>query len=301
MGRDEVEIEKFRKKLEKDGFFEDVILDQASVVLNETDGGISGWMYYLKKYKKIEVKKFKDLFCQLKEVIFPIIITKMYGRTKYVRFEFKDRVGKKYYFICDSFAYNFENMSKYIIGRINSSIEPLTNREFYYQILTDCNEFDNSQALTKENIELYKTLVSRLNIDGTHTDLKLEFNYNCYEEKTTKVIMNLGNKKIIMEYPSKEAEFDKKVEDILFNIDEGSNKNKWIYYNVKPLLKEMLEIIDKEDVSIYIGAELDNDVYAEVTVTHNVVQRYTYTEVVREDRMVRTTNIFSKKLDEFLN
>ena len=63
----------------------------------------------------------------------------------------------------------------------------------------------------------------------------------------------------------------------------------------------MLEIIDKEDVSIYIGAELDNDVYAEVTVTHNVVQRYTYTEVIREDRMVRTTNIFSKKLDKFLN
>ena len=177
----------------------------------------------------------------------------------------------------------------------------MTNRKFYYQILTDCNEFDNSQALTKENIELYKTLVSRLNIDGTHTDLKLEFNYNCYEEKTTKVIMNVGNKKIIMEYPSKEAEFDKKVEDILFNIDEGSNKSKWIYYNVKPLLKEMLEIIDKEDVSIYIGAELDNDVYAEVTVTHNVVQRYTYTEVIREDRMVRTTNIFSKKLDKFLN
>ena len=44
-----------------------------------------------------------------------------------------------------------------------------------------------------------------------------------------------------------------------------------------------------------------NDVYAEVTVTHNVVQRYTYTEVIREDRMVRTTNIFSKKLDKFLN
>ena len=54
MGRDEVETEKFRKKLEKDGFFEDVILDQASVVLNETDGGISGWMYYLKNIKKLK-------------------------------------------------------------------------------------------------------------------------------------------------------------------------------------------------------------------------------------------------------
>lgn len=156
MRRDEVEIEKFRKKLENDGFFENVILGQASVVLNETDGGISGLMYYLKKYKKIEVKKFKDLFCQLKEVIFPIIITKMYGRTKYVRFEFKDRVGKKYYFICDSFAYNFENMSKYIIGRINSSIEPLTNREFYYQILTDCNEFDIVKHLQKKILNFIK-------------------------------------------------------------------------------------------------------------------------------------------------
>ena len=96
-----------------------------------------------------------------------------------------------------------------------------------------------------------------------------------------------------MEYPSKGAKFDKKVEDILFNIDEGSNINEWIYYNIKPLLKEMLEIIDKEDVSIYIGAKLDNEVFSEVTITNNIRQKYTYTKVVSDGRIVRIT-VFSK-------
>ena len=55
----------------------------------------------------------------------------------------------------------------------------------------------------------------------------------------------------------------------------------------------MLEIIDKEDVSIYIGAKLDNEVFSEVTITHNVRQKYTYTKVVSDGRIVRST-VFSK-------
>ena len=84
-------IKRFRKKLIKKGFFEDVILDKASVVLNDPDGGISSWMFYLKKYKEIEIKKLKDLFILLDEVEFPITITKMYGENNWVRFEFKEK------------------------------------------------------------------------------------------------------------------------------------------------------------------------------------------------------------------
>ena len=46
MGKYEFKIKRFRKKLEKSGFFEDVILDKSEFVLKELDGGISGWFYY---------------------------------------------------------------------------------------------------------------------------------------------------------------------------------------------------------------------------------------------------------------
>ncbi len=46
MGKYEFKIKRFRKKLEKSGFFEDVILDKSEFVLKEQDGGISGWIYY---------------------------------------------------------------------------------------------------------------------------------------------------------------------------------------------------------------------------------------------------------------
>ena len=55
-------IKRFRKKLIKKGFFEDVILDKASVVLNDPDGGISSWMFYLKKYKMAVLNRHFDYF-----------------------------------------------------------------------------------------------------------------------------------------------------------------------------------------------------------------------------------------------
>ena len=293
MGKYEFKIKRFRKKLEKSGFFEDVILGQASVVLNETDGGISGWIYYLKKYDKLEVKKFKDLFSQLDEVRFPITITWADGGSYTVSFYFKDREGNEYYF--SNMHYLKKNrLRTFLIGRRNSSIEPLVDRTFYYQILSDSYELDDyNQVIEKEDIELYKTSVVKLNEDGTNTNLFIEFSDDYYENSATRVIRKSKNKEIVLEYPSKGAKFDKKVEDILFNIDEGSNINEWIYYNIKPLLKEMLEIIDKEDVSIYIGAKLDNEVFSEVTITNNIRQKYTYTKVVSDGRIVRST-VFSK-------
>ena len=84
MGRDEAKIKRFRKKLEKNGFFEDEIFDKSEFILQEQDGGISEWVYYLKKHEKLEVKKFKDLFSQLNEIIFPICYSSP-QRLNYIR------------------------------------------------------------------------------------------------------------------------------------------------------------------------------------------------------------------------
>ncbi len=54
MGRDEAKIKRFRKKLEKNGFFEDVIFDKSEFILQEQDGGISEWVYYLKNMENLK-------------------------------------------------------------------------------------------------------------------------------------------------------------------------------------------------------------------------------------------------------
>lgn len=297
MGNNKNEIKKFRKELNKRGFFEDIILDKATLIMYASDAGISGWMYYLNKYKKIEVKKFKDLFSQVDNIVFPITITKMFDEEDNVRFEFCDYLGNTYYFICDYYYLNFKQILQYIIIKEDSSPE---TQEWCCQMRIN-RGLVNYKTITDKDIELLKTSIRKSNKEGFNTNIVVEFNYNCYETAATKVIRKSGDKEIILEYPSEGPEFDKKVKDILFNINEGINRKKWIYNNVKPLLKEMLKIMEKDDISIYIGAKLNNEVYAEVTVRNNTVKRHTYTKVVSEERIIITTDIFSKKLDEFLN
>ena len=298
MGNNKNEIQKFRKELNKRGFFEDIILDKASLIMYASDAGISGWMYCLNKYKKIEVEKFKDLFSQVDNIVFPITITKMFDEVDNVRFEFCDDLGNTYYFICDYYYWNFKQILQYIIVKEDNSSE---KQEWCCQIRINRGLFNYNQTIRDKDIELLKTSIRKSNKKGFNTNIVVEFNYNCYETATTKVIRKSGDKEIILEYPSEGSEFDRKVKDILFNINEGINIKKWIYNNVKPLLKEMLKIMEKDNISIYIGAKLNNEVYAEVTVTDNTVKRHTYTKVVSEERMIITTDIFSKKLDEFLN
>lgn len=277
-------IKRFRKKLIKKGFFEDVILDKASVVLNDPDGGISSWMFYLKKYKEIEIKKLKDLFILLDEVKFPITITKMYGENNWVRFEFKDKIGKEYYAM-NELIFNYEELSKFTIGRRNSKIEPLIDRDFHYQILPD------------GDIKLYQSGLLKLNADGTNTDLVVEFNYD-YDKNFTKVIRKSykNDMQLVLEYPSKGNKIDEKVKALMLNIREGSN----VYYDVVPILKNMIEIMDKNDISINIASKFGGETHSEIKVEHNIVQSYTCTKRVSAERICKTIDVFKKDLKYFL-
>lgn len=257
MGGIERKIKRFRKELMKKGFFEDVIFDEASVTSYDPDGEISGWMYYLKKYKETEIKKFKDLFILLDEVKFPITITKMYGGNDWVRFAFKDKKGEEYYVI-NHHHLNYERLSKFIIGRRNSKIEPLIDREFHYQISSD------------GDIELYQTVILKLNEDGTNTDLVVEFNYD-YDKNLTEVIRRSYKKdmQLVLEYPSEGNKIDERAKEFMLNIVDGSN----VYYNVVPILKNMIEIMCKNDISINIEAKFGGEIYSAVKVEHSIVTK----------------------------
>ena len=63
MGNNKNEIQKFRKELNKRGFFEDIILDKASLIMYASDAGISVQkrflMIILNKLLSINTKKLK--------------------------------------------------------------------------------------------------------------------------------------------------------------------------------------------------------------------------------------------------
>lgn len=285
MGKIDVEIRKLRKELNEKGFFEDVIFDKNCRTQNdfEQDGGITRWVYYLKQYRGIELEKFKDLFIKLDEVKFPITITETYGDKSTVDIIFRDKKGNRFY-LMNKHAMYAPFLNQFSIGRRNSAIEPFIDRTNDYKIIEG------------GRIVHTKTVIMKLNEKGINTDEVIEFVYDAFGTKAT-IKYDNDYKKIAVEYQTKGAEVDEKVKEVLFNIYD---EDKTVFYDVKKLLVKMLEIIDKENVSIYIGAFLDGEVYAEVSIEKNKVNKYTRTEIINEGEMCRTTRIFSKTLDRFL-
>ena len=61
-----------RRKLDQSDFYEDILCTECPGIESEMHKSIASWMFGMKKYNQIEIKKFKDLFKGLDEVAFPI-------------------------------------------------------------------------------------------------------------------------------------------------------------------------------------------------------------------------------------
>lgn len=246
---------------------------------------MSNWTSKLKRYKEISkqitIKKFKNLLIPIGEIILPIEIDYAYSTESSIDINFTDNEGKRYYIIIT--LYSYDKLNTYIIGRRNSKIEPLIDREFTLQITT-------------ERINLIETGLLKLKEDGTNSDEIVNFYYN-NEKNTTEAELKSysSNATLRIQYKTMNAEFDKKVAEFLFS----SNEEHWYYYNVYPILKWITKILE-ENTSISIKAEVEKEVYSEIEVVDAVVHKYTRTEIVNEGEMHIIKVIFAKNLSEFL-
>ena len=118
----ELKVNLLRKTLEKSGFYEDIIFAD-EFVSEKIKNIVTEWIFNLQEFRNIEVKKFRDLFKELDEIVFPIIINESYGSCS-LNIEFIDVQGNKYY-MSKINLYDYHDMQTYIIGRRNSSLEPL--------------------------------------------------------------------------------------------------------------------------------------------------------------------------------
>ena len=133
--------------------------------------------------------------------------------------------------------------------------------------------------------------------DGKNDGIVVDFSYNA-EKHTTKAKLKsyTSKRKICIEYPTKNDEFDKMVLRFLFNIYEKTE----YYYNVFPILKMMLQELATEKVSISITAESEGEICSEVEVVNGIVKKYTQTKIINEREMIRNKNILEKDLKDFL-
>lgn len=278
----ELKVNLLRKTLEKSGFYEDIIFAD-EFVSEKIKNIVTEWIFNLQEFRNIEVKKFRDLFKELDEIVFPIIINESYGSCS-LNIEFIDVQGNKYY-MSKINLYDYHDMQTYIIGRRNSSLEPLVDREFHYQINED------------KTIILIGTCILQLNQDGTNKDAVVNFSYD-YDERTTQVTLRsyASSNKIKIKYPTVNAEFDKMVMNYLFE----SNKSKWYYYDVFPILKWMVMAISDERISISIVAEVEKEIVSEIDVVNGIVQKYTVTKIINEGEMHIIKKLFAKELNKFL-
>lgn len=275
----EAKVRLLRKELEKSKFYEDIIFAN-ELVSEKVKNIVAEWIFDLQEYKDIEINKFKDLFNELDEVVFPIKIKECYGMNLYIKF--LDAEGNEYYM--SKYLYDYYSISQYMIGRRNSSLEPLVDREFYYQIYED------------KTIKLIKTCALQLNQDGKNKDIIVYFCYNHDENTTEAILQSYSSENIIrIKYPTMSDEFDKMVLKFFFD-----NESKWYYYDVFPILKWIVTARSKENLSISVVAEVEKEIFSEIEVVNGVVQKYTVTKIINEGEMHIIKKLFAKEVTEFL-
>ena len=269
-----------RIKLQTNHFYDDIIFKDKSVK-KIVKRKISEWIYRLQDYKHIKLKRFKDLFTELKEIIFPIIIMESYGSSvSNLDIKFVDNEGHEYYMS------SYGDVSNYIIGRRNSDLEPLIDRDFHYKIHED------------KTIELMATGAMKLKQDSTNDAVVVDFNYDYQNHITTATFKSYSSSnQMRIKYPTLDSSFDKKVFEYLLNI----NDTEWYYYDVLPILKWMVTEMPDKNVSISIIAEINGEISAEIDVLDGIVQKYVITKIIFEGEIRIFKSIFSKNLQEFLN
>ena len=239
------------------------------------------WMFYLNKYKKIRIGCFKDLFRKFNEIEFPITIKGCWGSFN-LEATIIDNRGIAYYMLKDGiFCYN--GLESYIIGRRDIMPGPLViDTDFKYKILKD-----GSIALNRKGIMKSKT----------DTNIGVDFSFDS-EKHTTEATLKsyASNSKIKMKYTTMDDEFDKKVQEYLFNVNE---KN-YYYYDVFPILKWMISTVPSQNVSLSITAEVDDEICSKIDVVQGIVQRYAKTEIINEGERRTSIDVFAKRIEDFL-
>lgn len=85
-----------RKRLEKNDFYEEITFED-KVVSKNVKKIVAEWMFLLEEYKKIRIERFKELFSELHEIVFPIKIKKSYYSSGSFDIIIVDNESKEYY------------------------------------------------------------------------------------------------------------------------------------------------------------------------------------------------------------
>lgn len=282
---EKVRLVLLRLRLKESNFYEDVAF-RDKIVEKEFKKSVTKWLLNLQIYKKIQVDKFKDLFSKLSEVVFPITIDYCLGSYSF-HIKFVDD-NEHMYYLSSSGIYKYETLEEYLIGRRDSTLEPLVDREFHYKICED------------EIIKLIESDAMKLNEQGLNDDVVVEFYYN-EEKQTTRAMLKSYevHNKIKIEYPTISDEFDKKVLGYLFSISKMSD----YYYDVFPILEWIVAQILKKEFSVSIVADVGEDneeISSEIQVLDGIVQRYVITKIISENEVQKFSINLSKSLDKFL-
>jgi len=269
-----------RTKIGTRNFYEDITFKGDSTELKMH---MLKWCDNLGKYKELKINQFKELLLPLNEIVFPIKINKFFCRSgRRLDIDFTDSEGKNYYMIQDT-LYDYNTLNTYTIGRRNSKLEPLLDRDFTFEILED-------------SIHIIKSGVLKLKEDGKNDEIAVDFIYNKEENITQATLKSyVTNRTIKIQYPTIGMEFDKDVLEFLFKI----NEEHWYYYDVFPILRWISTVLE-EPICVSITAEVEKEITSEIDVVKGKVQKYTLTEIINEGEVHITKKIFNKDLEEFL-
>lgn len=272
----------FRRRLKKQKFYQGITFESIYIKKN-AERVIASWIFNLKESKQIKVRKFKDLFENLKEVAFPITI-KFCNEMDILHINFVDREGKEYYMMKMDIHKRIE-LENYMIGRRNSILEPWIDRVFTFEICKD--EF----AL------LLETSATSLNRDGTNQDKNVKFVYNNPRVEAMLTLPDISAKIRIIYYNYlNEPEIDRSILKFLLYSDERI----WNYYDAVPILKWIVKLIPERNISVSIVAEVEETTLSAVEVVRGTVISHIFTTIVNESEMQVNKRLIKEELNQFL-
>lgn len=296
-----VKLVLFRWRLKRNNFYEDITIVKKKVITRRGEEKetkyvrkiakkvIAEWMFSLQE-EGINIRKFKYLFSELDEIVFPIKIYDVdfykYGRL--IDINFIDNEGKSYYMSKRKLFYTED--ASYIIGRRNNKLEPLVDRSFYYKISKD------------KRIGLMETSATQLNTDGySYGEMSLRFYYNYAYSTTTAELSSIKMmKEIKIEYLGIDKELEKNLMRFLF---ENSNKESY-YYDSFAILKWLISQISNKENLLSIETKIESKsqvlLGSEVKLKNGIVKKYTYTKIISEEEIQIIQNMFTKELYQFL-
>lgn len=265
----------YRRKLVRNNFFEGVDFDGKD---RKIKNAILNWAYNLQWCKGITIEKLAYLLDKFEGITFPIRIED-FDRYGCIDLRILDANGKRY--SMKLYKNVYERLTTYIIHK----------RTEKFKITFEYN-------IRKDSIILKKKYILPVKADGTNETYAIIIEYN----GITTVTLDKDNDphKISISYNQQLNRFEKEICEYLFSLVFEKPINN-VYTNFVDIIRMFESNNVTEEYLLAIKSTREDETLSEITMTNNVVTKYSCTVEESESKTCFYKHSIKEKMKDFIS